>query len=57
VETYKRDLTKSEYEMEKVYIQQLEDERPFRIMCDLASRHIRLFYAYEKLKQQKGKEK
>jgi hypothetical protein len=49
-----RDLTKLEYENYEILCQQLEDDRPHRVMCNLADQFIMLFRAYEKLKKQQG---
>ena len=45
-----RDLTKLEIQNYRIYVQQLEDDRPHRAMCGLADRFIKLFRAYEKIK-------
>ncbi len=51
-----RDLTKLEREFYQVLCQQIEDERPHRVMCPLADRFIKLFRAYE-LKKKNEKER
>lgn len=48
-----RDLTDFEYRNYLILVHQLEDDRPHRIMCDLADKFIRLFRAYEKLKKER----
>ena len=48
-----RDLTKLEYQNYLILVQQLEDDRPMRVMCTWADRFIKLFRAYEKLKQER----
>lgn len=52
-----RDLTKLEYQNYLILTQQLEDDRPHRVMCNLADKFIKLFRAYEKLKNENGEKK
>lgn len=48
-----RDLTKMEYENYGIICRQIEDDRPMRIMCPVAEHFIRVFRAYEKIKNEK----
>ena len=48
-----RDLTKLEMQNYRILVQQLEDDRPQRIMCSMADKFIKLFRAYEKLKSER----
>ena len=42
-----RELTQSEFMNHRIRCMQLEQDRPARMMCNLANEYIRLFRAYE----------